>query len=164
MGKAVPTSRCGTSRNGGFSAACSKSDICGPPFFFLTASMIVRGSIRSCTCGETEGISKDVPFLLACPNELRVQMRVVGIGLFRLRQIGRRGHQSHWRVVQPLFFVVFVLLDGPLRALLRPRHPHGLRLGAFAVFFVFAAGDLLAMNNQPFRGLRAQATVGRASG
>ena len=51
------------SRSGGFSVFDSNSEPwvgCASPFFFRTASMMVRGSIRSWTCSETVGTSNDV--------------------------------------------------------------------------------------------------------
>jgi len=54
---------------------------------------------------------------LAGPLQLRVQVRVVGVGLFRPRvRVRLRRHQAHGRVVHPLLVGVLVGLDGAFAA------------------------------------------------
>lgn len=48
---------------------------------------------------------------LPCPNELRVQMRVILIGLHASVFVGFGGDQAHGRVIASLLVLVVVLLD-----------------------------------------------------
>ena len=87
-----------------------------------TASTIVCGSMRSCTCKETVGHLERRVLGLAGPGEQRIKVRIVGIAHPPRFRVGVRRHQTDRRVVRPLLAGMRVVLDVTFRlATLRRR-------------------------------------------
>ena len=86
--------------------------------------------MRSWTWSETVGTSKRGALGFARPDELRVEMRIVGVGLLRRSPGPSPGDQPDRRIVRPLLALVRVLLDR-------------LFLGVLLAFFGFAISLIL---------------------
>ena len=100
------------------------------PLRLRVASMMVRGSMRSWTCSDTVGTSKDVCSALPAHWSCRVQVGVVGVSLPSRVPVGLRRDETHGRVVQPILVPVVVGLDRPLGLVWSSSRWHGALLVA----------------------------------